>query len=141
MARSRVTPKSKQPTSGIVAQTLLPDKDADWGGFVNIPVSEQDKEKFNAWFTENEAVLVDALSDLIFAGLKFSCVFDADNDCFIATLTGKGSPGLPLRMAMSARAGDYVTGVGLLLYKHFILADSDWGQFTPKGEKRKWTFG
>lgn len=136
--------KSQLPPSAVKLPELYPlatDKDTPWGGFVNIPVSDADKEKFGFWFTEAEPVMIDTLSELMWSGLKLSVVFDGENDCFIATLTGKPHPDVDFRCAMSARHSSLPLALGLLLYKHFILADQDWSQFTQKGEKRKWNFG
>lgn len=128
----------EQPPS---VQPLLPDKEAEWGGFVNIPMTDKDKETYTAWFTVNETFLTESVAELVWAGLKLSVVFDCDNDCYIATFTGKGHPQFAMRMAMSARHRDLLNAIGLLVFKHYVMADRDWTQFTPKGEKRKWDFG
>lgn len=120
---------------------LLPDKDADWGGFVPVPVPDEERPRFEAWFAEVEPELAGYVSGLLLQGLKLSLAYDSENVCFIATFTGRGHPTSALRMSLSARAADERTATALLVYKHYVLAGQDWLQFTVKGDKRQWSFG
>lgn len=105
--------------------------DAAWGGYVNLRVTEDERSDFDGWFIEEEANLSDMLAQAIVDGLKVSVSYDAENSSAIATFTGAGCIGDKARYVLTARNADWWSAIALLLYKHHVLLDADWGRFRP----------
>lgn len=97
-------------------------------GFVNYDLTVQDKEWLSSADVEAEfpAQLID---QLVLEGYKFSLSYDERNSCCIASLTDR-QPG-------SAFDNQCLTGRGAtpddarvsLFYRHFHVAQGDWGVF------------
>lgn len=117
-----------KPTGGVYS---LP-TDAQWGGFLNARLSDEQVERFAVWREEVESEFWGDLFELVGLGAKFSLAFDHENSCYVASLTGNLCLGLGLRCCATARAGTSDEAVALLMFKHQILAGGDWGQFRPK---------
>lgn len=120
--------KSPQPPRAVPA-------DADWGGYVNIRLSDDEKEAARLWIRENQVEVMQHLSDDLWDGFKFSLTADQPNQSFIATYTGSGWSGSKLRCALSARGATWFEALALLIWKHHVYAEKDWGQFRSNGTK------
>lgn len=107
----------------------------EWGGFLNLRISEEEKTAFERWFAGDGCPMWEMYEQAMIDGLKFSHAWDEDNQCYIASFTGTLIPGQQTRYATSARAGTYVESIALLCYKHFVLADGDWSNYLPKTGK------
>jgi hypothetical protein len=117
-----------KPSGGMYS---LP-SDAQWGGFLNARLSDEQVEQFKAWLSGNAGEFWDDLWELCGLGAKFTLAYDHENSCYIASITGNLCVGLQLRCCATARAGTVAEAVGLLVFKHQILAGGDWGKFRPK---------
>lgn len=115
------------------------DPKADWGGFINIKVTDEEKDTFETWWGVHRTDIWSSLEDLLGEGMKVALAYDALNECWTCSLTGKGWAASQLRWCMSSRAGTLDESIALALWKHFVLADGDWGDFLPKtGRKQQW---
>lgn len=133
MPRAKSSKSSDQSSKALPPRSLP--SDAPWGGFVNIRLSDEEKEVAQAWIRESEREAVQLLTDDLADGYKFSLSYDGDNQSFIATYTGAGWDGCNVRCAMSARAGTWFEALALLVWKHHIHAGRDWGQYYHNGSK------
>lgn len=107
--------------------------DAEWGGYINIRLDDQQKEQFHAWYAESSAEVGVYLEDFLASGGKFSVAYDDENECYIATLAGS----LLLqddraRYTSSSRASTVTETMALAFWKHFILCAEDYSLFLPK---------
>lgn len=111
-------------------------KDADWGGFINVRMTDDDKAKFALWEAENGRSLWTAFAELLGKGMKFSLAYDADGDFYLATFTAAGADliGIDLRCCLTARAPEWERSISLLIYKHEVMAEGDWGKYRPKSQ-------
>jgi len=136
MPRGKALPKtgSTQKTN---PPRFSPQED-EWGGFVSVRVSEEEREKFLLWYAENQADIQDLLTDCLAAGLKLSASWDGANMSMIATFTGRPSPSAdwPFRCSMSARSGELFEAIALLLYKEFVVTGHDWTPWTINGRRQ-----
>lgn len=109
-----------------------------WGGFVNVPLNEDEKVHFRQWVVENETEIAEEISATQLAGFKFSSTWDADNDCFVATLTGCGIRKVQPTWvcAMSARGDSWFGSLALVIYKHIVICEGDWSNHWSEGKKR-----
>jgi hypothetical protein len=118
-------------------------KDDEWGGFVPLNLSEQDREAFSEWWTDHPVVVRNELDDALGAGLKFTVSYDGGNSCYIASLTGRpDSLGVrPFTCCLSARSGTFDEAVALLMYKHGALLLQDWWELVNQPRGKRSTFG
>lgn len=105
--------------------------EAEWGGYINLKVNEDERSDFDGWQVEESANVSDLLAYQIVEGLKLSVGYDADNSSYLATFTGAGCVGTKLRCCLTARSDDLFEAINLLLYKHVVLLDSDWSSYRP----------
>lgn len=93
----------------------------EWKGFCDIPLSEQDKDKFRG--TAFEAIdVLGAIDALVEEGYKVSVTSDASHGAIVASATGQAVECPNRGFALSARAGSVDVAVMLLWYKHDVLA-------------------
>jgi len=118
-------------------------KDDEWGGFAQVNVSEAERESFDLWLSTIADGWWPLLQDELAAGLKLTLVWDGQNDCFIASLTGRPDPDgkSPFTVCLSARAGEMNLALALLVYKHLEVTGGDWTDWLINGTKAKKSFG
>lgn len=120
------------------ADKVVTESHNHWGGFVNVPLNEDEKVHFRQWIVENETEIAEEISAVELAGFKFSHTWDAENDCFIATLTGNGIKKIQptWTVAMSARGDSWFGALALVVYKHLLMCEGDWSQYWTEGKKK-----
>ena len=107
------------------------DQKAPWGGFINVRMDDDLKDRFYAWFEENGAQTIPMMVDMMATGLKFSQSFDLENDAFIVTVTGALVVPYPDRYCVTSRAGLLHDALGLAVWKHYELIRGDYGAYMP----------
>lgn len=130
--------ETSTPTSNRKYQ-IVPHRDAEWGGYCNLNLKEGDSGQFDDWFVENYDHLFQMLSQSLFDGMKFTITYDPSGSCFIATFTGTAYYNLKILVSLSARADSAIAAIGLLLYKHEVILEGNWGEFMDAQKKsRSW---
>lgn len=94
----------------------------DFLGFVDIDLTDGDREALEAWFQPNAVDVWAFLEDAVNDGYKFSLVVDLEHSSSIATLTGKGAGCENLGYALSGRGPNPLEATVVLWYKHAVLA-------------------
>ena len=133
-------PRAKKQTPLETPPSLQPyksDSDADWFGFINIRVSDSQEVEFKSLNSEYLQWLRDQLDQALILGFKLSVVMDVEHDCYIATLTGCVTRGLQSRACLSARNDTMQGALDLLIFKHVVILQSDWGKYQPSTGKVK----
>lgn len=135
--------KSTSPNLDTPAQNIEQGKwwvanDAPWYGFANVSLNEGDKEAFYAWLEENAADCPALLEDIVNEGMKYSCAYDRENECFLVTFTGCLVQGSTTRAATVTRAGTWREADALAVWKHYELLAEDYGSLLTTGRKRNW---
>lgn len=130
-------PRAKKPTSsGSFKDDPRPfterNNDPLWGGFLNLRLTEAEVSMFKDWYGTQGANLWVLFEDILNTSLKFSITWDVENQCYIASFTGRLIPGQETRYATSARALSWEEATALLIFKHDVLADRNWANFMPK---------
>lgn len=127
--------KSRKPDA-VQSETGTPvdQKNVKWGGFIELRLDEDEKAVFERWDTQDAAGHWNMLMDALGNGLKFGLSYNSENDFYLATLTGSGvaSVGLLDRYCLTARAETASRAIALLLYKHFVILDGNWGSYSPR---------
>lgn len=103
---------------------------SDFQGFVDIPLSPEDKQALQDNQPVNDSTVVAFLQDVCTEGYKFSLVEDPAHGCFIATVTGKTAECVNHGLALSARGPDAACAIDALRYKVCVLAR--WGSWTAE---------
>jgi len=104
---------------------------APWGGFINIRMTEDLKERFFAWYDENANQVFALMIDMQAAGLKLTMSYDDENSCFIVTVTGALLADYPDRYCVTSRSGEQMQALALAEWKHFELARGDYDAYRP----------
>jgi hypothetical protein len=128
-------PRGKKPGVGGSSSkgTPLAGRQDNWGGFINVRLLDQDKADFAVWQADNAATLWTDLQEYLATGFKLSLSYDADGDFYLATFTAEGREiiGIDLRCCLTARAPEWETAISLLIFKHEVLAQRNWGSYRP----------
>lgn len=103
----------------------------EWGGFINIRISDETKAIYAAWLGGDGTSFWSMLEDAMAEGLKYTVVWDVENDCYISSLTGNGCLGFNLRFSLSARSDRFEDATALLIFKHAVMCEGNWGNFRP----------
>lgn len=103
----------------------------EWGGFINLRLTELQKNDFKIWFTDNNDTVSDRVESLLIDGFKLSIAFNADNDTFSASVIGCLLVSSQKRYAVSAYAPNWWQAIALVIYKHFVIAEQKWDDFKP----------
>lgn len=108
------------------------DSDADWGGFINIRLTDDQKLEFSTWYEENVNQGGFILDDLLGQGMKVGFSYDDENQCYICTFTGALVRDSAERWCMTTRASTFAEVIALSCWKHVHLAHGEYGGFAPK---------
>lgn len=131
MARKRQGVKADEKPKVEQGIYWLPNE-ATWGGFINIRLDEEQKSTFHTWFEDSSATVSGYVDDVLSEGMKVSIAYDRENQCYITTFTGALVSGSNERYVATSRAGTLNESLGLAVWKHFYLADGDYGNFKPR---------
>ena len=92
--------------------------------FVNVTLDVEQRKEFKAWFTTIVDDLHDEIGQLMVDDYKVSCSWDDNNQCFIATFTGKPDQNYNSEKALSSRSDNWFEALGLNLFKHIVIFSS-----------------
>jgi len=112
--------------------------DAPWGGFINVTVTDVEKDEFGVWYDENAQHVNSMLDDLLAEGMKYGVSYDQENQCYIVTLTGALVEKSNLRCCVTSRAGSWADANALSCWKHYVLCAGNYGDLLTTGRKRSW---
>jgi len=123
------------PVSPARIQPRRDTKEDEWGGYVNCNLSPLEKAKFDIWYSEHVEHVQAYLDEHIASGLKLSVSFDGEHNTYIASYTGRPTtaPGWPFRTTLSARSGEFMPAIALLVYKHEEITAKDWTPWLLNG--------
>lgn len=132
MPRKKSTKKSSAESPHASQQYFL-ENDAPWGGFINIRLDDAQKEDFTLWYNTYTEHVMNYWQDLLNMGCKVSFSFDAEHEAYVCTIMGSlvGSQATH-RYASTSRAGTLDMVIALSVWKHFVLAEGDYGNYKPK---------
>ena len=104
--------------------------------FINVTLTEPQKKEFKTWAKENSPSLADDLGQVMVDDYRVSLVWDDNNQCFIATFTGKVEQTTNADKALSSRSDDWYEAMALTLYKHKVLFSGK--AWTGDSTKNNW---
>lgn len=131
--KAKTTPKPK-----VEHGIYYCDPEAVWGGFINIRLDDEQKAEFFAWFAENSGGVAQLWEDILIQEAKTTQVWDTEHECYIITITGTLVQGSSERYVSTSRAGTLLETMALSVWKHFYLADGDYGNYRTNGSMQSW---
>lgn len=132
MPRKKSTSQASSPAP-VSNITYFSPADAEWVGFINIRLSDNQKLEFAAWWEKNDHLVGDAIEELLALGMKVAVSFDFQHDVFIVSVTGNlliENP--PSRASSTSRASSLREAYALVVFKHYVVAKGNYGNFRPK---------
>lgn len=104
--------------------------------FVNRNLDADEGEKFKVWAkgVDNESGTL--ISEIMVDDYKLSVTYDDNNECFIATITGKDEQRHNPNKALSARSDNWYEAVMMALYKHLVLFGG--GKWSGGTQRNNW---
>jgi len=102
MTKPRSNNRSRDDMPELVQNKLTPEELTDFG----------------VWVDKNAKKIETLIPETILEGYKLGVSWDAYNNCWIATLTGKGDKCINDYRVLTARADDYYEVQAMLIYKH-----------------------
>lgn len=96
--------------------------------FLDIRLNERQKDDLRGYDLEEEFPR-DMVDDLVRQGYKYSLSYDPKNDTYIASLTDR-LPGSAFQSTtLTGRGSTAANAHAALLYRHFVVANEEWGNF------------
>lgn len=114
-------PKPKQEAQEFRPYSYRLDDKAEWGGFINVRLSDEQKADFSAWWEENVNQSAQILEELICAGIKATLAYDPDNDTWLCSFTGRLVSDSDERFVTTTRAGNMPEVIALACWKHVYV--------------------
>lgn len=116
------------------------ENDAAWGGFINIRLDDEQKSQFLAWYRDGSVNVEAALDEMLGLGLKVTFAYDGENECYICSATGAlVGANRDHRYTSTSRASTYHEALGLTVWKHYVLCEGDYGNYSPRSQTfMKW---
>jgi len=132
------SPKPAKSPKVVTQGTYWLPNDAEWFGFVNVSLDDDQKVAFELWYAENEAEINHYLEDIVGEGMKYGYAYDRENECGIVSFTGCLWAGSNLRACVTSRAATWADANALAVFKHVVLVNCDYGDLMANGRKRSW---
>lgn len=97
----------------------------DWKGFKDFRLTAEQLEGFAAFETHDDD-LMDLLQTVLAEGYKFTLTYNGAGDTYNAAMTCNAEKNKNQGYTMSAFAPTAYAALRLLMYKHFVLLETDW---------------
>jgi len=107
-------------------------KKAAWGGYIRCELTPQERDEFPHWVDSNHEKLFALLDTLLRQEITVSMLLDEDNAAYVARLTCVLGDE-PATWILTGFHGTVAEALWLVLFKHFVILDSDWTEFTGGG--------
>jgi hypothetical protein len=94
--------------------------------FINLTLTEKEKDGFEAWQLKEPRTIDELFDMLVFDEYKVTISVDKDNECYLASVTGKERSHNP-GMCMVSRSDNLKEVVALAVYKAlYFFPDGIW---------------
>lgn len=107
-------------------------ENSSFKGFVNVSLSQQDKEAYVSWDVQDTDVW-DGIAQYAEGGYKFSVSRNKQNDHFTASVTGTEDAGKNAGYSVTAFAPTPYEAVRVVLFKVSVVLPPVWADYKPSG--------
>lgn len=97
-----------------------------WNGYINVDIPDGRRDEAKMFIVDVSMVL-EAVEQVVSDGYKISLRRDSNSEGVTATLTCHSQESDNYGHAMSAFAGDVVSALGVVVFKHYRVVDEEWG--------------
>jgi len=97
-----------------------------WKGFKDFKLTSEQLEAFAVDGVHDDD-LMDLVQSTLADGYKISLTYNGQADTYNASMTCNNEKLANMGYTLSAFAPTLYTALGLLMYKHHVLLDGDWG--------------
>lgn len=108
--------------------------------FIEYALSPNDKEILRTEYSESDFGY-DLVEDLVSQGYKFSLTYSDSVKSFICTVTDRREDSQFHNVSLSGRGSTIANARISLLYRHFVVAQTDWNILDSGGTKGGEDFG
>jgi len=129
------TPALDTPEDNVPQGRYWAPQEAGWGGFINVRLSDSQRENFHEWEAANSAHIGAFYEDHLGEGIKFSAAYDRENESYVVSYTGRLVAISPDRFCVTSRAGTLSQALALAVYKHEVMAEGDYIRFGSGGKQ------
>lgn len=124
-----MTKKAKTPDKP--ARRYDCDKDAKWGGYINIRMTDTMTDEYTEWVGALQVSVLTVAEEVLNEGMKIGFSYDVENNCVICSFTGRLVAEGQARYSINSRARDMIDSLQLMLWKHFFAARGEYGNYKP----------
>jgi hypothetical protein len=111
--------------------------DAEFRGYINLELSEDEKAAFGAWFDAGDFWAV--FNAQVAAGINYSVKWQSRQETFLASATQRAESSPNAGLVVTARGRDPMTAFGRAVYCVAILDRTErWEDTQPLANPDKW---
>lgn len=93
--------------------------------FLDIPLGKHTQSEIVSQFGGSD-ILADTVQSMCEDGYRIGLSYNAANDAIIASITCRNEASVNAGCTFTAFAGDWVTALQVLCYKHIVIAEGNW---------------
>jgi len=130
MASKALPPEETPNRPGTDQYSYRLSDNAAWGGFINVKIDEQQKERFTEWYEGERNASAQILEELLIAGIKVTLAYDTDNDSWLCSFTGRLVGDSDDRFVTTTRAGSMPEVIALACFKHVYIQHGVYAKYS-----------
>lgn len=92
--------------------------------FINFKFDRETKEKFEQWYASKGNTVIQGIFETIQAEYKLSVSYDSQNECFIASMTGK-EDSLNPNKCIVIRSSEWMRALAGVAFVNIVLFDGE----------------
>lgn len=104
---------------------------ADWIGYANIPLSDDDKAAIRGGVLDGQTILL-IIGNMLGDGHKLSLSYDPDKGTVAAAVTGVFKICQNAGLTMTSYARSVTDVLAVVAYKHEVVAKGEWTKFVQR---------
>lgn len=101
-----------------MARTNKPSSSDNMPEMISSKLTDDELGDFDKWLTKASPKIWELLTETLLNDTKLGVSWDAYNDCFIASFTGKGDRNINSGRCLMSRSSDWQEAIALNLYKN-----------------------
>ena len=138
MPRSRKSPKNDAQSKVNSTGKYFLDGDARWGGFINVKLDDEQKERFVLWRDSSPSEGFVLFNSIVDEGMRCTLTYDGTNESYTCSFTGKLVSNSNERYCVTSRAGTMYDVMALAAWKHSILLEGSYDNLYSNGRQADW---
>lgn len=92
--------------------------------FINYKFDKETKARFDTWYNSKGDTVLQAIFETLQGEHKISVSWDADNECFIGSMTGK-EDSLNPNKCITIRSAEWMRAMAAVAFIHTVVFDGE----------------